>query len=113
MKSIIQTERVCFFCGSTNQLERHHIFGAANRKYSEKYGLTVYLCKRHHMEAHSDMATRRILQVRGQMAWEERYGSKSDFMAVFGRDYLWEGNDPENQEPCQIAPVLCADDDSK
>ena len=39
--------RECFLCGRNgrgDRLERHHIFGAANRKLSEKYGLTVWLC---------------------------------------------------------------------
>ena len=38
----------CWLCGKTdyglNRLERHHIFGGANRKKSERYGLIVYLC---------------------------------------------------------------------
>ena len=42
MKSIIQKEKRCFFCGSVRNLEKHHIFGGTkNRKWSEKYGLTV------------------------------------------------------------------------
>lgn len=107
-RSIIQDEPVCFFCGTTNQLELHHVFGGANRKWSEKYKITVYLCKRHHMEAHSDKATRRILQVRGQMAWEERYGNTSDFMAVFGRNFIFEDEDPAEAETRQIDPIVQA-----
>lgn len=30
-------------CGSTKWIERHHIFGGALRKKSEKYGLVVDL----------------------------------------------------------------------
>ena len=40
-------ERKCFLCGRndpSDPLEHHHIFGAAYRKKSEKYGLVVYLC---------------------------------------------------------------------
>ena len=33
----------CFICGKTGYTERHHIYGNVNRKYSEQYGLTVYL----------------------------------------------------------------------
>ena len=39
--------RVCAICGRNGMgdpLEKHHIFGGAYRKKSEKYGLTVYLC---------------------------------------------------------------------
>ena len=39
--SIVQTEKECWFCGARAGLEEHHIFaGVANRKISEKYGLT-------------------------------------------------------------------------
>lgn len=37
----------CFLCkrnGSGDRLERHHIFGGANRWKSEKLGLVVWLC---------------------------------------------------------------------
>ena len=52
MKSIIQPEeqRQCYLCGSVRALERHHIFGAYNRRKSEKYGLTVLLCHNCHNE---------------------------------------------------------------
>ena len=109
MKSIIQNENVCFFCGTTLNLERHHcLHGTANRKLADKYGLTVLLCRRHHEEAHREKATDRILQVRAQMAWEEHYGSRSDFMAVFGRDYLWATEDPAEAETRQIDPAVQA-----
>lgn len=48
MKSIIQDEKVCLVCGSTNTVIHHCFFGTANRKLSEKYGLKVYLCPKHH-----------------------------------------------------------------
>jgi len=114
MKSIIQTECVCFFCGTTQNLERHHcIHGTANRKLAEKYGLTVYLCRRHHEEAHREKATDRILQVRAQMAWEERYGTTNDFVAVFGRNYLWQGNDTDEPRNEQNDPAVQAREASK
>lgn len=34
----------CWLCGRWGWLEEHHIFGGANRKKSEKYGLKVGLC---------------------------------------------------------------------
>ena len=47
MKSILQTDRSCYFCGSVVGLEEHHIFaGTANRKISEKYGLSDYTRER-------------------------------------------------------------------
>ena len=41
------TGRSCWLCGrngTAEPLDKHHIFGGAYRKKSEKYGLTVYLC---------------------------------------------------------------------
>ena len=56
MKSIIQDQKECFICGinydieTITRLHEHHIFeGTARRKLSEKYGLKVYLCHRHHV----------------------------------------------------------------
>lgn len=53
MKSIIKgdSEDRCYICGRAEWIERHHIFnGTANRKKSEKYGLTVHLCHWCHNE---------------------------------------------------------------
>ena len=39
--------RECWLCGKNgchDPLDKHHIFGGANRKKSEHYGLYVYLC---------------------------------------------------------------------
>lgn len=91
MKSIIQTERECFFTGSRQWLERHHIFGGSNRKWSEKYGLWVYLThdlhneppKGVHHNRERDLALKRI----GQAAFE-RTRSREEFMRIFGKNYL-------------------------
>ena len=37
----------CDVCGQSNA-ERHHVYGNANRKISEKLGAVVYLCPTHH-----------------------------------------------------------------
>ena len=48
-KSILQTERCCFFCGSTVGLEKHHVFaGVANRPISERQGLWIWCCHEEH-----------------------------------------------------------------
>jgi hypothetical protein len=49
-KSIIQEDKAhCFLCGRNASaeyfgLDCHHVFFGPNRKASDKYGLTVYLC---------------------------------------------------------------------
>lgn len=45
MKSIIQKNNECYNCGCSGILEEHHIiYGTANRRNSEQYGLKVNLC---------------------------------------------------------------------
>lgn len=86
MKSIIQNRRECLLCGST-QVEEHHIFGAFNRKKSEKYGLKVWLCRTHHNDAHSPSSgVPDYLHRLGQIAFSKTYNE--DFLSIFGRNYL-------------------------
>lgn len=93
MKSIIQTKKECFFCRKTYGLEDHHIFfGEKNRRWSEKYGLKVWLCHYHHRDnvngVHGLAAQKRKhLEKIGQEAFEEKYGHKK-FMDIFGRNYI-------------------------
>lgn len=88
-------EWCCFLCGrngTQDPLEWHHVFGAANRKLSEKYGLKVRLCKwRCHNGAdssvHMNKEVRRDLQERAQMWFEENYPDE-DFVSLFGANYI-------------------------
>lgn len=60
-KSILQDEKKCFFCGTTQGLERHHVvFGSAGRKISDKLGLTIWLCSEHHRGDYSPHQRRDI-----------------------------------------------------
>lgn len=98
MDSIIQTDKtVCYICEQNNRVEPldcHHIFGGANRKLSEKYGLKVYL---HHykchifgdMSVHQNGETARKLYEIGQKKAMEYYGwTKEDFRKIFGENYI-------------------------
>lgn len=100
MKSIIQSEKECFLCGSCisrgyyNGLEDHHVFfGRANRAKSEKLGLKVWLCgetchrngkKAVHQNRETDLFIKRI----AQEIYENTYGSREDFIREFGKSYL-------------------------
>lgn len=91
-KSILQTERVCWFCGTTYNLHKHHvIYGRGNRAKSEHYGLTVYLCQPHHTAAlegvHFNAERDLELKKYAQKAFEARYGHEK-FMEEFGKNYL-------------------------
>lgn len=92
MKSIIQKDYdSCFLCGTHYWLEEHHVFGAANRKKSERYGLKVKLCHFCHNEppngVHFNQERMWKLKQIGQKAFEEKYPDK-DFLKEFGRNYL-------------------------
>lgn len=97
MESIIQTEKECFLCGkngATDPLECHHIlFGSANRKLSEKYGLTVWLCgdschRNGPLSVHRNREVADRVKAIAQSRWEFNYGTREDFIRLFGRNYL-------------------------
>lgn len=91
-KSIIQNERECYVCKATQNLHRHHIYGASNRKHSEKYGLWVYLCAYHHNMSdkgvHFDKELDLSLKKLAQERWESEYGDREQFRKVFGKSVL-------------------------
>lgn len=83
----------CFLCGRYGQLERHHLFGGANRKKSTKYGLVVDLCHYCHNEppngAHHNKQTMQRLHEYGQtIAMYQNGWTIEDFIREFGRNYL-------------------------
>ena len=93
MTSILSDKRLCFFCGSTINLHKHHIYGGVGRRQvSEKYGCWVYLCAEHHNmskhSVHQDRCMDLILKEKCQREWEERFGSRDDFINTFRRSYL-------------------------
>lgn len=91
-KSIVQKERECLICGDAYHLELHHIFyGTANRKLSDKYGLTCYLCKYHHTGRagiHFNKEMDDKIKRFAQQKFEEVYGESKNFREIFGKNYL-------------------------
>lgn len=87
----------CWLCGKngySDKLDKHHIFGGAMRKKSEKYGLTVYLC---HNECHifgknavhNNYETMQRLHEYGQRkAMKENGWSIDEFRKQFGKNYI-------------------------
>lgn len=82
----------CYICGRTQDLQTHHIFNAANRNKSEKYGLTVRLCLECHTGSngvHNNAQRNFILKRVGQIHYMfEQEKTKEMFIAEFGRNYL-------------------------
>lgn len=103
MRSIMHDKRehTCYLCmllhGDSAEkrcLQEHHVvFGAANRKLSERYGLKVYLCTEHHLETGGPYAVHRNPEVRNtlckmaQITFEKIYPELS-FRAIFGKNYI-------------------------
>lgn len=89
--SILQTEKECWFCGARARLEEHHIFaGTANRRISEKYGLKVFLCKRHHTGKNGAQYDRDMnlqLKQEAQRKFEQIY-SHELWMETIRKNYL-------------------------
>ena len=93
-RSIISNVRRCYLCGSENALEKHHcIFGTSARRKAEEDGLWVYLCHRDHQAVHNqDIWEKRALQEIAQEHWQEKYGTKDQFIKRYGKSYLERGN---------------------
>lgn len=90
MKSILQSSKVCFVCGSPYVQEHHVFFGTGHRRLSEKYGLKVYLCQKHHTGeegVHFDPKLDKALKQYAQKKFEESH-SRKEFMKIFKRSYL-------------------------
>ena len=92
MKSIIQSEKECYVCKTRYELHEHHIFyGTANRKQSEKYGMKVWLCGKHHNLSNEGVHFNKefdlhIKQI-AQKKFDETYPDLN-FLKIFGRNYL-------------------------
>lgn len=88
--SILQEDTdYCFICGRYGT-EIHHVFGASNRKWSTKFGLVIGLCYNHH-RGNSGVHFNRELDLRVKRMAQERFIEaypETDFLAVFGRNYL-------------------------
>jgi hypothetical protein len=91
INSIVQQNKECYICGTTQNLQLHHIFfGTYRRKKSDEYGLTVWLCRDHHTGqsgVHPNRKLQEWLFIIGQTKFEELHGHKK-FMEVFKKNYL-------------------------
>ena len=94
MNSIIQEKKECYVCASINDLELHHcIYGNAKRKLSDKYGLVVWLCRKHHRTGKYavhffkplDDKLKELAQVKAMNYYN---WSLDDWMKIFRRNYL-------------------------
>ena len=81
----------CMFTGNA-PVERHHIFGGANKERSEKYGFIAPLRPDLHPNgvfAGKDVKSVDLaLKTKAQAYYEEHYGTRKDFIREFGKSYL-------------------------
>lgn len=93
MQSILQNNKSCFVCGMIQGLHSHHcFFGNPGRKNSEKYGLKVWLCQRHHTGQDGIHFNRDMdlwLKKKSQAVFEETH-TREEFRRIFGKSYLEE-----------------------
>lgn len=92
--------RCCYLCGSTHNLEIHHIFSGSNRKNSTQYGLVVTLCANCHRGVdgvHNNYSKMLYLRQVGQQAFEKAYPSIK-FIKIFHKNYLGEEDDRNNNK---------------
>ena len=91
-KSIITDDlSTCYICGRPATEIHHCIFGTANRKLSDKYGMIVGLCYDHHRGKHGVHNGNRELDLKLKRLAQEQFNKtyeKVDFIAIFGRNYL-------------------------
>jgi hypothetical protein len=91
MESIIADysfEKSCYYTGNTLNLDKHHIFNGALRKWSEKNGLWIYVEHNRHMYLHQHdpeelMRLKRIAQA----AYEQTH-TREEFMSHVHKNYL-------------------------
>ena len=79
----------CMICGSTDSVTTHHLLCGSNRRAADRHGLTIPLCRRCHDKVQTDGRLMAISKAIGQLLFMLKGGSKQEFMAEFGQDYLY------------------------
>ena len=87
MESIVQAERECFVC-SSEYVEPHHLIGGtSNRAKSDEDGLWVWLCRKHHNEAHDNPRMNLAYKRLGQQ-WYEKSHTRKEFIERYGKSFI-------------------------
>lgn len=91
MESIIQKNKECFICGTTMNLNKHHIIhGTANRRIAENTGIWCYLCVEHHTGSQGVHHNREMdleLIKYAQQEFEKTH-SRDEWRILFGKSWL-------------------------
>ena len=94
MQSLITPDKMCYFCFSERNLEKHHCFKGPNRKRADKDGLWCWLCPEchrgtdgvHGKNGHYKDVTLKIV---AESAWLEHCnGTVEEFIECYGKNWL-------------------------
>ena len=124
MKSIMHDKKsgTCYLCmllhsdnsAKSVRQEHHAIFGTANRRLSEKYGLKVYLCLEHHEEGreavHKNAETALLVKKAAQTAFEKRW-PEQNIKKIFGRNYIDDADRRKKQPAAGVGEGISFIDD--
>lgn len=89
-RSKMQTEKVCYITGRTDNLELHHCLNGAYRKKCDRDGLTVWLTASVHYYIHNTVegaAVRLRLKQEAQRVYERDH-TREEFIKRYGKSYL-------------------------
>ena len=83
----------CWLCDRNGggKMDRHEVFGGANRKKSKALGLWVHLCHDscHLNGVHKNADQSELLKAEGQRCAMRKYGwTEEQFIREFGKNYL-------------------------
>lgn len=89
---IVEDLKHCLVCGTSFNIHIHHcIYGSANRKKSEKYGLLVPLCAKHHNMSNEGVHFNKELDIKLKQLAQKRFMEvypNENFLDIFKRNYL-------------------------
>ena len=91
--SIIQKQKQCLICDTTQNIHIHEVFYGRNRQKSIEDGCCVYLCGKHHNQSNEGVHFNKKLDLRIKQLmetfWLEYYNKTiDDFIKKYGRNYL-------------------------
>lgn len=93
-KSILQSKKECYVCGSELNLHLHHIIFGKNRKKADEDGLVVYLCWEHHegtkgVHGKKGKWLDQFLKKRAEEKWITYYKkTEENFIKRYHKNYL-------------------------
>ena len=86
-KSLIKQGNNCFMCGKYLPLECHHLVFGRYRSLSDKYGLTIMICRACHSAIHHNKKLMDWSRALGQRVFEKHYGHDR-WMKEAGKNFL-------------------------